>query len=157
MKKIIILLLSVFIITGCFNKSLSVYDNYNKSSNFDESTKKVKTHKNISYDEYLKKIDNKESFIILLWQTGCSHCEAFEPKLNDVITHYNLNVYGLNLADLNEEQYQKVKNKTFISGTPTLVYIEKGVFEDKLVGDKEIEDILEFLKDINYLKENSHE
>ena len=27
------------------------------------------------------KISNKESFVLLLWQTGCGHCETFEPIL----------------------------------------------------------------------------
>jgi predicted bacteriocin transport accessory protein len=135
-------------ITGCGNK---MYDNY-KITKTGEKNTRVKTFTNLTYDEYSKKIENKDSFVILLWQTGCSHCEEFEPKLNKIISHYNLDIYGLNLADLTQEQYAKVKNKTFIQGTPTMVYIKEGRNSQKLVGSKDDEEVLEFLSDIGYLK-----
>lgn len=149
MKKILIVLLSLFAITGCGNK---VYDKY-QATKVAKNDTRIKTYTNITYDEYTKKIEEKESFVILLWQTGCSHCEAFEPKLNKIISYFNLNVYGLNLAELSEEEYAKVKNKTFISGTPTMVYIKEGRNSQKLVGDKDESEILEFLTKIGYLKE----
>ena len=149
MKKILIVLLSLFAIVGCGNK---VYDKYQVTKVAKNDTR-IKTYTNITYDEYTKKIEEKESFVILLWQTGCSHCEAFEPKLNKIISYFNLNIYGLNLAELSEEEYAKVKNKTFISGTPTMVYIKEGRNSQKLVGDKDESEILEFLTKIGYLKE----
>ena len=39
----------------------------------------------INYNEFQTKIENKESFVLFMWQTGCSHCETFKPTLNDVI------------------------------------------------------------------------
>ena len=149
MKRILIILLSLVIITGCGNK---IYDQYNVQKKAKNETR-VKTFTNITYDEYVKKIENKDSFVILLWQTGCSHCEDFEPKLNKIISYYNLKIYGLNLAELSEEEYDKIKNKTFIQGTPTTVYIKEGKNSQKLVGDKEESEILEFLTKIGYLKE----
>ena len=46
-----------------------------------------------------------------------------------------------------------VKNKTFVTGTPALVYFSEGAYDTKLVGDKEEEDVLDFLVEIGYLKE----
>ena len=109
--------------------------------------------RSITYSTFKKNIKNKESMIVEVVQTGCSHCEAFEPKLNKIISYFNLNIYGLNLAELSEEEYAKVKNKTFISGTPTMVYIKEGRNSQKLVGDKDESEILEFLTKIGYLKE----
>lgn len=148
MKRILIIIISLFMITGCGNK---MYDNY-KITKTGEKNTRVKTFTNLTYDEYSKKIENKDSFVILLWQTGCSHCEEFEPKLNKIISHYNLDIYGLNLADLTQEQYAKVKNKTFIQGTPTMVYIKEGRNSQKLVGSKDDKEVLEFLSDVGYLK-----
>lgn len=112
------------------------------------------TYIDITYDEVMAKIDNEESFIIFLYQTGCSHCESFEPKLNNVITKYNLEIFSINLKDLTDEQYSKLENKTFVSGTPTTVYFEKGKKKDKLTGDKDESKLIKFLIDCGYIKED---
>ena len=93
------------------------------------------------------------ALMLFIWQTGCSHCESFEPKLNNIISYYNMDIYGLNLRELTEEEYAMVKNKTFVTGTPALVYFSEGAYDTKLVGDKEEEDVLDFLVEIGYLKE----
>ena len=136
MKKIIVLMIGLFLITGCSLNS-----------------KTSKTYKDISYDEYNEKLENKDSFVVLLWQTGCSHCEEFEPVLNDVVNEYDLEVYGLNMANLEPDQAEKVKNKTFISGTPTLVYFKDGTNEEKMVGKKSKEQLVKFFENIGYIKE----
>lgn len=147
MKKIGLIILSIGILffTGCGNSLYDKYKAVNKGN--------YKTYQNITYDEYVKKIDDKDTFILFIWQTGCSHCEDFEPKLNEIIKYYGLEIYGLNLKDLDEEQYAKLKNKTFVTGTPATVYFKDGAYESKLVGDKSEEEIIKFLVDSNYLEE----
>lgn len=148
MKKIIpIIIISLLLLTGCTSKKYELTSQGNKSGNVYEETVEL------TYDQYKEKISNNESFIVLLYQTGCSHCESFEPKVNKIIKEYNLEIYSLNLADLSEKEYAVVKNKTFVTGTPTTVFIKEGKYENKLVGDKEEEDIFEFLVDSEYLKE----
>lgn len=148
MKKIIpIIIISLLLLTGCTNKKYELTSQGNKSDNVYEETVEL------TYDQYKEKISNNESFIVLLYQTGCSHCESFEPKVNKIIKEYNLEIYSLNLADLSEKEYAVVKNKTFVTGTPTTVFIKEGKYENKLVGDKEEEEIFKFLVDSEYLKE----
>ena len=36
--------------------------------------KKYTTYIDIDYTELMEKIDNKEDFILFIYQTGCSHC-----------------------------------------------------------------------------------
>ena len=135
MKKFLILLLiSVLMVTGCFDN-------------------KYTTTVEISYEEYKEKIDNNESFALLIWRTGCAHCETFEPKLDEVISKYNLKIYSLDISDLEEVEYEKLKNKTFVSGTPSTVIFEKGKKKDKLVGDKDKDTIIKFFKTNGYIGE----
>ena len=93
----------------------------------------------------------------MLWQTGCSHCEEFMPKLNKIVSKYGIEVYNLNLANLSEDERTKLNNKLHIKYTPTTVYIEDGAHRNteqvRIVGDKSEEDIIKFLLDNNYLKE----
>jgi hypothetical protein len=154
MKKTFLLGLTIlFLMTGC-DTDTSIYSKYKVTTNESET---YTTYQDLTYDEYKEKIDNKESFVLLLYQTGCSHCESFEPKLNEIISYYNLKIYGLNLAELSDKEYSIVKNKTHVSGTPTTVVIKEGSFEntgdDKLVGDKDEQVVLDFLVDNGYLEE----
>lgn len=134
MKKILIVVLLLLTITGCTNNS------------YKEPIK-------IKYDEYIEKINNKETFALLMWQTGCTHCEVFEPKLNKVIEKYKIKMYSIDLSELDDTEYAKIKNKTFISGTPTTVYFKDGITQPlKLVGNKDEDDIIEFFKEYKIIK-----
>lgn len=150
-KKILIIVTLLTLITGCGS---DLKYQISSDSKISESNKKNKTeYIDISYDEYKKKISNKEDFVLFLYQTGCSHCLSYEPKLNKVISDYDLTIYALNLANLSEKEYAVVKNKTFVNGTPTTIFIEDGAKSESLIGDKSEEKILEFLVKIGYLEE----
>lgn len=152
MKKILLgLLCVIFIATGCEQNSL--YSKYTVVDDYKIENKTYETTVEISYDEYTEKIKNKDSFILLLYQTGCSHCESFEPTLDEIIKYYNLEIYALNLAELSDKEYSLVKNKTFVSGTPTTVVFKEGSYKTKIVGDKETTDVLDFLIENGYLEE----
>ena len=134
MKKILLTLLIMLSIVGCTKGTY---------------TEPVE----IKYDEFQTKIENKETFVLFIWQTGCSHCESFEPTLEEVIKEKDILIYSINLADLTEEEYAKLENKTFIKGTPTIVYVKDGsVQSTKLVGDKSKADLIEFLKNYEIIK-----
>lgn len=154
MKKILMILVIMFCLSGC---EASLYSKYKVTTDAVNDNIKneasVKTYKELTYNQYTKKITDKDTFIILLYQTGCTHCEDFEPKLNKVISAYNLNIYALNLANISEKEYAIVKNKTFIDGTPTTVYIKEGKYDSKLIGNKDEQTIIDFLIEIGYLEE----
>ena len=150
MKRVLIALACIFMFTGC-TKS---YKGYVVNKDFKE--KNVKTYQNISFDEYKKKIDNKETFLLFVWQEGCTHCESFKPTFENVISNMDLKVYGIDLKSLSEDEYKVFKNKTFVTGTPSLVFISEGTFlgdEYKLVGNRSEDELLDFLNDINVIKE----
>ena len=88
MKKILMVLMSLIIITGCGDVTINIYKDYKTTDKVEISSKKTKTFKNLTYDEYTKKLANKDSFVLFIWQTGCSHCESFEPKLNNIISYF---------------------------------------------------------------------
>ena len=149
MKKALFIIISfvfLFSIAGCSSEK---YEAVNKTD-FTEV-------KEISFSEYDSKIKDKDSFVLLVWQTGCSHCESFEPKMNKIVGKYNLEVYSLNLANLSEDERTKLGNKIHAQYTPTTVYIEDGTHKNtedvRIVGDKSEEDIINFFLNINYLKE----
>lgn len=139
MKKLLTVLMVVFLCTGCTN----IFN-----------TNKYTTYENINYSTFIEKINAKEDFVLLVWQTGCSHCEDFEPRLNEIIKEYGLKIYGLNLSELKSDEYAVIQNKTLSHATPTLVYFEDGKNNSKIIGAQSKENVINFLKKNKIIKEN---
>ena len=137
MKKVLLMItiLCCLILTGC---------------------SKSKDLNNINYDELSKKIENKESFVLYVGSSSCSHCADFKPKLEKIINKYSIDVYYINMANLSEAKYNSVMKKVDGEGTPTTVYIEKGKtrLSPRIEGDREEDDIIDFFKDLDMIKEN---
>lgn len=133
MKKVLMLLVSVLLLTGC---------------SFGTSLKKI------TYDELNQKMKNKETFVLYIGSKDCSHCAEFKPTLETVIKKYKLEVYYIDMSLVSEEQYNAVKEKTGLNGTPTVLVVEKGKSKstDRIVGTKDEESVIEFFKEINIIK-----
>ena len=80
----------------------------------------------IKYDKLVEKIEKKDSFILLLSQTECSHCLAFKPKLEQVANEFKIHMYYLETDLLDEDAYAELKKKFSFSGTPTTVFVVNG-------------------------------
>lgn len=78
------------------------------------------------YDEIIDKIENDESFVLLLSQTTCSHCAQYKPKLKDVANEYKLEVYYVEVDLLTEKEYDELKSYVNFSSTPVTVFIKDG-------------------------------
>lgn len=139
MKKLFILIITLVCIslTGCGN-----------SKNLIE----------ISYDELAKKIENKDTFVLYVGSSSCSHCAEFRPLLEKIINKYKLDVYYINMANLSDSKYNAVLKKVDGKGTPITVYLEKGKtkISPKIEGfidyDTTYNTTLEFFKDLNLIK-----
>ena len=138
MKKKGIILLTIFIgilfLTGCSNN--------------------LNTVKEIDFVTLQSKIDNKESFILEVIQTGCSHCEEFSPRFRSILGEYNLTGYSINLSNLTEEEKNKLYETTEVEGTPTVCFFKKGKEEvmNKIVGAVSNKEVVTKLKDAKYIK-----
>ena len=135
MKKVLIIMMVVLslTLTGC---------------------KKSKDLIEISYDELREKIENKDSFVLYVGSSECSHCAEYRPILEKVIYKYSLDVYYINLAKLSDSKKQAVLKKAEAEGTPTTVDIEKGTTKTspRVEGAREYDEIVTFFKDLNMLR-----
>ena len=112
------------------------------------SSSKVIT--DIDYSKLEEIIDNKESFILEVVQTGCSHCEEFSPRFKAVLKTNDEEAYSLNLYNMTDEERKKFNElTTSVSGTPTVLYFEDGKeTSHKINGAVSNEKIKEFLEKI---------
>lgn len=131
--KLIMIFTFAFIITGCNCKSTV----------------------EISYKDLEKKLENKESFILEIVQDGCSNCENFAPKFKKILIKNKLTAFSINLSNLSEEDNKKLENLYNITGTPAVIFIEKGEepnIQRRIVGNVSKTKIISKLKIAGYIK-----
>ncbi len=109
----------------------------------------------LKIDQLQTKIDSKESFILVISQSECSHCAEFKPRLKKILADYNIVGYYIEKDKLNDDQTAQLNNIANISGTPTTVFIVNGEEENtatRIVGGKSNETVKNRLRAMGYIK-----
>lgn len=107
------------------------------------------------YDELQAKIDNKDTFILVLAQTKCSHCAEYKPILKEVLTEYNIYAYEISVDKLTKEENAKLIDIASANGTPTTIFINEGVeinTSTRLKGTQGKTKIINRLKAMGYIE-----
>lgn len=110
---------------------------------------------NIKVSDLETKIENKETFILVISQTGCSHCEQYLPELNRTLADYDLDAFVLNISGLDKENTQTLANYVNFSGTPTTIFFidgEEKTTLNRLVGYASKTKIIDRLESLGYIK-----
>ena len=144
---IVITLISILAIVGLIYAGITL----NK-----KNEKEDKSLISINYKELDEKLKNKESFILVISRTDCSHCASFKPKLKTILTDNKIVAYEVATDTLSEEEEKKFKTLFTIQGTPTTVFITKGeesTVRNRLIGDVPSNKIIERLESLGYIKE----
>ena len=103
----------------------------------------------------MEKIQNKDSFVLLMSQTTCSHCKDFKPKLARISKEYKVNIYYIEIDLLTDEQNTELKSYFNFSGTPTTVFVKDGEEKSaatRINGDVSEEKIISKLKSNGFIK-----
>ena len=111
--------------------------------------------KEIKYNEVMEKVDNKESFILLLSQTTCTHCMDYKPKLKKVANKYKISVYYLETDLLSKEENAKLKEYFSFRGTPQTIFVvdgEEKTAATRIDGDVSEEKIISKFKSNGYIE-----
>lgn len=133
-SKLLVISLLLLSVTGCSNKYL----------------------KEISYKEYEKMIENKETFILEVMKTGCTYCEKLKPKLEKLANDYKIDIKVINTANLSEEDKDNFDTATGVSGTPTIIFYTNGVEEtvaSRVNGNVSLEKLISKFKANGIIKE----
>lgn len=108
----------------------------------------------LTINEVLDMINNKESFILLSTRDECFICNDYFNLLKNVFLKHNISSYYINRSVLDESNdlYIKFSNydqrlKENLMYTPYLMYFKNGVLQDELVGKKTQQEIENFIKD----------
>ena len=136
-KFFILILVGMFIFTGCNNNEYLI---------------------TINYKEFKEMQKSEKDFFVEFVQDGCSYCTAFTPKLKKVLTDYEIKGYQLNISELTDEEYQEINLKFGSFGTPTTIFFIEGRELSKLQrisGNASSKKIISKLEANGYIKNNS--
>lgn len=116
---------------------------------------KNRYYKEINYTEFFKMKEEKESFILVIKQNGCPHCDSYMPKVREITNEYKLKIYYINTSKFTADESSAFSNFINYNGTPTTVFIVSGdevTTSNRIDGNATKDNIINKLKSLNYIK-----
>ena len=136
MKKILCIAILLIMLTACTKEKIKLNDTYYNNPSFEEID-----------GTNLKELENnKETFLVMVYTTGCFSCMDFEKVLTEFTEEYKLNILRININDI-----EKTKLKDKIKYTPSLVIYKEGKVYKYLDADSDKD--TKYYKNIDNLKE----
>ncbi len=122
-----------------------------------EKKEKDKHLVQITISELQEKINNKETFILVVTKDGCSYCESYKPVLKDVLSEHDIVAYELNQSTLTSKEDQNTYEELVpnVTGTPTTIFFKNGeetTISNRLVGALKRDKVVDRLKALGYIK-----
>lgn len=133
MKKLLICLMTILLV-GCGNPKYA----------------------EINYEQLKQKLDNKDTFVLLLGSDTCSACASYEKTMAKVMKDTKVGIFYVNLHNLSEEDYSKIYSKFVVTSTPTTIFIKDGEETstyNRIIGAAKYEDVIDSLKKHGYIGE----
>ena len=111
----------------------------------------------ITLSELQEKVNNKETFILVVTQEGCPHCESFKPVLQDVLVEYDTAGYEIVQSKIDEKDKDAYTDIVpNVTGTPTTLFFKNGeevTVSNRLVGAVKRDKVVDRLTALGYIEE----
>ena len=134
MKKVLILVLFMLVfISGCGRRT---------------------TYDEISYKEFKKLVEKKESFPLVIGSSTCSACSMFRPTMEAFITKYNIDVKYIDISKLTEDENGEFSSMVGFKSTPTTIFYVDGEQTStyyRIVGSEDMNTVIEAYKRMGYI------
>lgn len=108
----------------------------------------------LSYDEYQEKIDNGDSFVVIIERTTCSHCQNFMPVAEEFANANSVPMYYIDTDEMEEDEWSELeKSNTFFKknkdnwGTPTTIVLAGNEAVDYIEGETDSDSLLNLYKE----------
>lgn len=110
----------------------------------------------LDVNQVKEKIDNKESFILCISATYCSHCKEYKPKLEDISKEYRMDIYYIDFDKYSDKEQELFRNYvSFDGGTPVTLFIKNGEEEttvNRINGNVSKDKIISKFKSNGFIK-----
>lgn len=100
---------------------------------------KYKNIESINIDEYLKIKEEKKISVIYIYTNNCEYCTKEKSILYNIISNYNLKIYGLNYGNMNKNEKERfnLSDEYFnggMFGTPFIAITENNKIIETVEG-----------------------
>lgn len=100
----------------------------------------------LTYKTYTEKLDNDESFLLVLCSTEEKTCDDFEPTIDDALNETGTTAYYLYYDKLESTDQQTVIANLNASTLPTVYYYDKGLLVAETLSDEiSKQDLINFI------------
>ncbi len=111
----------------------------------------------LDYKTIVDKVDNKDSFILVISQSTCSHCATYRPKLLKISKEYGIDIFYIDYDKESEDNRNQFLKEFNLSGaTPTTIFIKDGKevsLLNRLEGDMSESKAIEKFKKMGFIEE----
>ncbi len=113
----------------------------------------------INYEQFQKKVENGEDFILMYSSTTCPACIKYKPILSEAIKETGTkDVYYIEIDRLNSSDRAELSDALDAEYTPTMAMFKDGVLQsNKMVGQKTLTESIDYINDYNELLETTNE
>lgn len=110
----------------------------------------------LNIEDIIEKVNNKESFVLCISQTTCSHCASYKPKLDKISKEYDIEIFYIDIDKYGEDGESELKKYiSFDGSTPVTAFIKNGeetTASNRIFGDSSYDKIVEKLKKTGFIK-----
>ena len=109
----------------------------------------------LTLNELMEKVENKERFILVVSQTTCSHCAIYKPRIQKVLAENKIVGYYIEKNLLTDEEKNILDTVARVDGTPkTLLFEngEEGSIDTRIEGAESEKTIRSRLKMMGYIE-----
>ena len=110
----------------------------------------------LNYKEITDKVKKKESFILIVSRSTCSHCAEYKPKIESIAKKYNIDIYYTDYDLDTKDNQEKFLDEYKLDGsTPITIFIKDGKqtnLFDRIEGDVSKETAIEKFKKLGFIK-----
>lgn len=108
----------------------------------------------LSYSEYLDKVNNGDEFVLIIERASCSHCVTYLPIAEDFANSNNLPMYYVDTDTFTSEDWETFeKSNTYLKkakgnwGTPTTIVLAGREHVSSIEGTTNHESLLNLYQD----------
>lgn len=102
----------------------------------------------LTYSEYKEKVDNDESFVLIIERATCSHCVSYMPVAENFAKDNSVPMYYVDTDTFSYEEWEKFeKTNTYLKkangnwGTPTTIVLAGNQALDYIEGETSAESL----------------
>ena len=109
----------------------------------------------LNSNEVIEKINNKESFVLIVSQTTCSHCMVYKPKVKEIANKHDIEIFYIDVDLLDKKESKEFGKYIYTDGTPVTIFFIDGEEEttaNRINGNTSSKRVEDSLKKYGFIK-----